>query len=252
VLRTERSRLVRTDAEVLVGVDTSRSMAASATAASPTRLDRARAIGNRLRAALADVPTGLATFTDRPLPVLLPTNDIAAFTSAVRDSLGIEDPPGLNTSTTISSFDAVAPFPLEGYFRPEAVRRVLVILTDAESTGFNEAGVRTSFGERPRTSVVLIRMGSPGERVFGPDGRPEPAYVPPPATGETLTRFLAATKGRAFGEHHVAAAVRAARRSLGTGPRTRLGTVSGRRDLAPWIVLAGVLPLGVVLRRRNL
>ena len=57
--------------------------------------------------------------------------------------------------------------------------------------------------------------------------------------------------GKAFGENDVAGAVRAARAALGTGPRERLGTVSGREDLAPYFVLAAIVPLGVVLRRRN-
>lgn len=252
VLRTERGRLVRLDAEVFVAIDTSRSMAASAFPSSPTRLDRARAIGERLRAALSDVPVGLGTFTDRPLPLLLPTSDEEAFTAVAEHSLGIEKPPGLSSGTTISSFDAVAPFPLEGYFGRDVVRRVLVVITDAESEGFNEAGVRVSFRERPRTAVVLVRVGSHDEHVYGPGGRPELAYIPPPASGETLDRFLAAVHGRAVGEHDVAGAVRAARATLGRGPQARVGAVSGRRDLAPWIVLAGVLPLGVVLRRRNL
>jgi hypothetical protein len=251
VLRQDRSRLVRTDAELLVAVDTSRSMAASTNAASPTRLDRARAIGYRLRAGLPSVPMGLATFTDRPLPILLPTDDAEAFTAAVHDSLGIEDPPGLTTSTTISSFDAVAPFPLEGYFSPKIKRRVLVIVTDAESTAFNEAGVRASFKARPRTAVVLIRMGAHGERVFGPDGAPESAYIPPPATGDTLRQFLSATRGKAFGEKRYESAITAARSALGTGPQARIGKSSNRRELAPWLVLAGVFPLGFVLRRRN-
>ena len=252
VLRQDRSRLVRTDAELLMAVDTSRSMAASGNAGSPTRLDRARAIGYRLRAALPEVPMGLGTFTDRPLPILLPTTDAEAFTAAVHDSLGIEQPPGLATSNTISSFDAVAPFPLEGYFGPRIKKRVLVIVTDAESTGFNEAGVRASFKARPRTAVVLVRMGTKGERVYGPNGAPESAYIPPPATGDTLKRFLSATGGKAFSESTSAGAVAAVRSALGTGPQARIGTDSSRRELAPWLVLAGVVPLGFVLRRRNL
>ena len=126
------------------------------------RLDRARRIALRIRAALTDVPTGLGTFTDRPLPLLLPTTDRDAFASTVERSLGIERPPGLQSSTTISSFDAVAPFPLEGYFSPTAKKRLLVILTDAESTGFNEPGVRKSFEAKPRTAVVLVRIGRAG------------------------------------------------------------------------------------------
>lgn len=244
----QRTRL---DAEAFVAVDISRSMKASRTAHSTPRLDRARRIALQIRAALPEVPTGLGTFTDRPLPLVLPTPNRPAFAAAVTRSLGIERPPGLQTSATISSFDAVAPFPLEGYFAPSAKKRLLVILTDAESTGFNEAGVRKSFEAKPRTEVVLVRIGRGGERVFGADGRPESAYIPPPATGLVLERFLDATHGRAYDEHHVAGAVQAARRALGTGPTATLGSTSGRHDLAPWLVLAGALPLGIVLRRRN-
>ena len=251
VLRKDRGRLVRTDAEAFVAVDISRSMAASATADSPMRLDRAKAIGYRLQAALPDVPIGLGTFTDRPLPIMLPTTDRDAFTASVRDSLAIEEPPGLATSTTISSFDAVAPFALEGYFAPKVERRVLIVVTDAESTSFNEAGVRTSFKAKPRTALVLVRVGGKNERVFSTDGVPESAYIPPPASGETLELFLSATRGKSFGEGDVGGAVAAVREALGNGPRARIGTVSDRRDLAPWLVLAGVFPLGFVLRRRN-
>jgi hypothetical protein len=252
VFRTEQPRVARLDAEALIAVDTSRSMRASPTSRSPTRLDRARRIAQEIRAALPEVPTGLGTFTDRPLPLLLPTPDRDAFTSVVRTSLGIERPPGLQSSTTISSFDAVAPFPLEGYFATSARKRLLVILTDAESTGFNEAGVRKSFEARPRTQVVLIRIGKTGERVFGPSGQPESDYIPPPATGATLASFLEATRGRAFDEHQIGGAERAAVAALGSGPTANLGSTTGRHDLAPWLVLAAVVPLGAVLRRRNL
>jgi hypothetical protein len=251
VLSHSRPHIARVDAEALVAVDISRSMKASASAHSPSRLDRARRIALEIRAALPEVPTGIGTFTDRPLPVVLPTPDRAAFTAAVTRSLAIEQPPGLQTAATISSFDAVAPFPLEGYFAPSAKKRLLVILTDAESTGFNEAGVRKSFDTKPQTVVVLIRIGRAGERVFGSGGRPESAYIPPPATGEILNHFLDATDGRGFDETHVHGAERAARQALGAGPTVDLGSASGRHDLAPWFVLAAVVPLGVVLRRRN-
>ena len=252
VLSSTTPRLARLDAEALVAVDTSRSMDASATAESDVRLDGARRIALRIRAALGDVPTGLGTFTDRPLPLLLPTTDRNAFAAAVEKSLGIERPPGLQSSTTISSFDAVAPFPLEGYFRPGARKRLLVILTDAESTGFNEPGVRKSFEAKPRTAVVLVRIGRSGERVFGASGQPESAYIPPPATGETLHDFLAATHGRAYPEDDVAGAEQAAVRAIGSGPTANLGSTTARHDLAPWLVVAAAVPLAIVLRRRNI
>jgi hypothetical protein len=251
VVSHSRPHVSRLDAEAFVAVDISRSMKASAAARSPSRLDRARRIALQIRSLLPEVPTGLGSFTDRPLPLVLPTPDRTAFAAAVTRSLGIERPPGLQTGTTISSFDAVAPFPLEGYFAPSARKRVLVILTDAESTGFNEAGIRKSFEAKPRTTVVLVRIGRTGERVFGANGRPENAYIPPPATGLTLERFLAATHGRAYDERHVGAAGQAARDALGSGPTVTLGSTSVRHDLAPWLVLAAAVPLGVVLRRRN-
>jgi hypothetical protein len=251
VVRHSRPHLSRLDAEAFVAVDISRSMKASATAHSASRLDRARRIALRIRSALPEVPTGIGTFTDRPLPLVLPTSDRAAFAAAVTKSLGIEQPPGLQSSTTISSFDAVAPFPLEGYFAPAAKKRLLVILTDAESTGFNEPGVRKSFEAKPRTAVVLIRIGRSGERVFDASGQPESAYIPPPATGSTLRSFLDATHGRAYDEGHVGGAERAAREALGSGPTVSLGTSTGGHDLAPWLVVAAAVPLGFVLRRRN-
>jgi hypothetical protein len=38
---------------------------------------------------------------------------------------------------------------------------------------------------------------------------------------------------------------------LGTGPRARIGTGHGTTDLAPYFVLAAIVPLAAVVRRRN-
>ncbi len=251
-LSSERARLTRLDAEAFVAVDTSRSMLAAGSPHTLTRLDRAKRIAGQLRAALEDTPTGVGTFTDRPLPLLLPSPDAEAFDSALAKAIGIERPPPRSTGVTISSFDAVASIPVAGYFRSSASRRLLVVITDAESEGFAVDTLRRDFAGPPRTGVVLVRVGSAREQVFGPTGVPEPAYVAPPGSGQALAGFLEATRGRAFGEHQVEGAIRAARAELGTGPRTRLGTVTSRTDLAPYLVIAAVLPLGVVLRRRNL
>jgi hypothetical protein len=252
VVHTERARLSRLDAEAFVAVDTSRSMLAAGSASSRTRLERAQAIAKQVRAGLIDTPMGVGTFTDRPLPLLLPSSDAEAFTAAVEKAIGIERPPPRSTGLTISSFDAVAPIPVSGYFRPGVPHKLLVLITDAESEDFDVGTLRYDFRARPRIGVVLIRVGGVGEQVFGPGGLPEPAYVAPPSTGRALAKFLRATHGHAFDEHDVGGALRVARATLGTGPHKRLGTVSGRTDLAPYFVLAAVFPLGVVLRRRNL
>jgi hypothetical protein len=251
IVRTERPRLTRRDAQAFVALDISRSMLASASLRAPSRIERAKAVADKLRAGLSDVPIGVATFTDRPLPLLFPTTSAGAFTATVAKAVAIERPPPRAQATTVTTFDAIGPLPGSGYFTPTIAHRVLFVVTDAESEGFDVDGVRQSFATRPRIDVVVVRVGSSKEQVYGPDGLPEPAYAPPPATDRSLKQFLKATHGKSFGESNVAGAVHAARTDLGTGPRERLGTVSGRKDLAPYFVLAAILPLGVVLRRRN-
>jgi hypothetical protein len=252
VVRTEHPRLTRRDAQAFVAIDISRSMLASPSFRAASRIERAKGIADRLRAGLADVPIGVVTFTDRTLPLLFPTTSAGAFTATVAKAVGIEHPPPRSQAQVVTTFDALAPLPGSGYFNPAIPHRVLFVVTDAESESFDVDGARYSFSAKPRIAVVVVRVGSTRERVFGPDGVPEPAYAPPPASDRLLAQFLAATHGKAFGERDVAGAVQAARSALGTGPRERLGTVSGRKDLAPYFVLAAILPLGVVLRWRNL
>jgi hypothetical protein len=252
VLRTERARLARRDAQVFVAVDVSRSMLAAASPTAHTRLDRAKMVAKRLRTALADVPVGVATFTDRPLPLLFPTVNRDAFASTVDRAIGVERPPPRSSALTVTAFDALAPIPSAGYFPAGLAHRLLVVVTDGESEGYDLGLVRESFAARPRIDVVVIRVAASGERVFGPDGLPESAYHPPPTSARALASFLTATHGRGFEENNLGGAVRAARAALGTGPSEQLGSISGRTDLAPWLVVAAAVPLALVLRRRNL
>ena len=251
VVRADRPRLTRQDAQAFVAIDISRSMLAARSAASSTRLERARRVADQVRARLADVPVGVATFTDRALPLLFPSASLASFTSTVSKAVGIELPPPRGESQTVTTFDALTGIPGSGYFAPGIRHRLLIVVTDGESEAIDADGIRQSFSGKLRPAVIVVRVGSTKERVFGPDGLAEPGYFAPPASGRTLRQFLAATHGRAFGEGDVGAIARAARASLGAGPRSRLGTISGRDDLAPYFVLAAVVPLALVLRRRN-
>jgi hypothetical protein len=63
VLAMEHGGLVRTDAEVYVVLDTSRSMLASSDPEADNRFERAQAVALRLRSALDDVPVGVASLT---------------------------------------------------------------------------------------------------------------------------------------------------------------------------------------------
>ncbi len=252
VLRTDRPQLARRDAQALVAIDISRSMLAAASATARTRIDRARAVADDLRARLADIPAGVATFTDRPLPLLFPTPNASAFTSTVAKAVGIERPPPRGTALTVTTYDALTPIPGAGYFTP-GIRAPAARCRHRRG----ERGLRRRRAPPElRRPAAHRRRPRPRrhhrERVFGPDGLAEPGYAPPAASAQALAQFLAVTHGRAFGEHELGQAAQAARAALGNGPRARLGAVAGRRDLAPYLVLAAALPLGLVLRRRNL
>jgi hypothetical protein len=249
VVRESHGRYLRTDAEAIFALDISRSMLAAESATAPNRLARAKKAATALRAAIPDVPAGVASFTDRILPNLFPTVDATAFAATVDRSIGIEHPPPGGSGLTITTFDALPSIVRDGYFTPGRKRRVLVILSDAESRDFDVAQLRSTL-RTPGLSIVLYRLGSTSERVFGREGLPEADYRPE-ATTQTVKELVDATGARAFGEGQLGAAGAAIRQDLGRGPRMRVGTQSSSTEVAPYLVLAAFAPLGLLLWRRN-
>ena len=250
VLHREVPQYARRDAEAIVAFDISRSMLAAPARTASSRLERATAIAKRLRARLADTPVGVASFTDRVLPHLFPSSDSSAFSATVSRAIGVEHPPPIGNNVTATGLDVLGDVVRMGYFTPGIAHRLLIVLTDGESRDFNPEAVRRAFSRRPPVKVIVVRVGSRDERVFGPDGLAEPTY-PPLEPKNGLARFLAATRGREFDARHLGAAVHAAHEDLGSGPRARLGTAAATTDLASFLVLAAALPLGLVLMRRN-
>jgi len=250
VVRDTHSRYLRTDAEAIFAIDVSRSMLAAGSPTGPTRIARAKKDAERLRAAIPDVPSGVASFTDRVLPNLFPTPDAATFEATAERSVGIERPPPGGNALTVTTFDALAAVSKDAYFTPGRPRRLLVILSDAESRDFDVGLVRRELGPRAGVRTVLVRIGSTREHVYGREGLPEADFRPEPTT-QVVSRFVDATGGRAFGEGDLGAAAVAVRAAVGHGPRVRTGTFSSTTDLAAYFVLAAVLPLGFLVRRRN-
>lgn len=251
VLESDRTRAERTDAEAWVVIDTSRSMLASAGAGSPTRFDRARGLARRLAEELPEVPIGLASMTDRVLPHVFPTSDTRVVAEALRESVGVERPgPTVSlTGTPTSTLDSLGSIPKLGYFAPTARKRLLVVLTDGESRPL-EQDLSGPYARRPEIATFLVRVGAQGERVFSA-GVAEDAYEPPEGVDAALGQVGQQVSGRVLSEDDAGAVVAAAREALGTGP-TRLRIIEGeRRALMPWVALAAVLPLGLVLVRRN-
>jgi hypothetical protein len=249
VITSARTVPQRSDVEVFVVVDTSRSMLASSGSGEPTRFDRAQEDVIALQDQLRDIPLGLASFTDRVLPHLFPTVDQRVFRETTREALGIErPPPSTSFGTNVTALDALGAVPTLAFFKPAAKKRALVVFTDGESQPVST--LATDFAGEPRIDVTLVRMGDAGERIWE-SGVAEAAYTPEAGAGETLAAAATAVRGRVLDEGDVSGAAAAVRAALGTGPTTPRRIEGNRQALMPYVALLAVFPLGFVLYRRN-
>jgi hypothetical protein len=246
----------RTDVAVLFVLDTSRSMAASLTPTSPTRLARAIKAAVALRAAIPQVPAGVATFTDRVLPDLLPVPDVAGFDAVLERAVTIEDPPPIAQAVRATNYGALDDIATGNYFEPRVTRRVIVLLTDGESNPFDPGALSRQLGVQEGYRFLSIRFWNANEAVFDANGRPEPAYHPDPTGRLLLGELAAALGGRSFEESQAGAAASYLRQIIGRGPTGRARRVLGQHALAPYlaalalaILLAVTLPLGLLRER---
>jgi hypothetical protein len=96
-----------------------------------------------------------------------------------------------------------------------------------------------------------VHVWRAGERVYL-RGKPDPGYHPDPRSGRAVSALASLLGGRVVAEGHVASAARDARRLLGPGTLAHVGAGLRVTALAPWLVLVSLVPLLVVLWRRNL
>jgi von Willebrand factor type A domain len=250
VITSARTVPQRSDAEVFVVVDTSRSMLASSGSGEPTRFERAQEHVILLQDRLRDVPLGLASFTDRVLPHLFPTVDQRVFRETTREALGIErPPPSTSFGTNVTALDALGAIPTLAFYKPAIKKRALVVFTDGESQPVST--LATDFAGEPSIDVTFVRMGDASERIWE-SGLAEAGYTPDPGAGETLAAAAAAVDGRVLEEGDVPGAAAAVRSALGTGPTAPRRIEGNRQALMPYVALLTILPLGFVLYRRNL
>lgn len=240
----------RVDAQVLVALDTSRSMLASAGRGQPTRFERATAAARRMREALGDVPVGIASLTDRVLPLLLPSSNPKSFDSVLRYSIGIDRPASDQAQDTLATDLGTTRFFATGNFFRGARRRILVLFTDAETKRY-DVGQLTGAFAGSGVETILVRFWGERERVYGPDGA-EQAYVPDPGSAGEAEHYAELVRGEAFDEKELATAIQAVRSKLGSKSSiTRVKTVD-IQPLGPFVLLLALLPLSFLLVRRNL
>jgi len=239
-LRLPQRTAVRTRSEVLYVVDVSRSMAAAPSAAGETRLARARAVVRALHAAAADVPSGLAGMTDRVLPYLYPTADGAVFDATLRQSVRVEAPPPQEVSRNATSFGSLSSLARNGWFDRSAQWRTCVLVTDGESRSYDPSAVAESL-TAVRCRLVVVRVGSGADRVFGADGVPEAGYAPDPAAAQDVRALAQAVGGRAFDAGDTAGAAHAVASAAERGPAGHATERIAAHALAPWLALAALL-----------
>ncbi|MDX6486225.1 MAG: hypothetical protein QOF43_1378 [Gaiellaceae bacterium] len=249
-LRTTHRQDVRTQSQVLFVVDVSRSMAASQTLGGPTRLSRARNDVARLRAAVPDVPSGLAGLTDRVLPYLFPTASTISFDETLRRSVLVETPPPQQVSTNATTFAALALLARDGFFQRSVATRTCVLVTDAETRSYPTESVARALAGPRGCRLLVVRVGGAGDSVFGADGTPEAGYAPDPAAPASAQQLAEATGGRAFDEGSLGAAASALRTAAEVGPVRREAARATTQALAPYAAgLATLVILALVLVR---
>jgi hypothetical protein len=251
VVVRQRSLTQRADAQAFFVFDTSLSMSARAGRGAPTRLDRARRDAQHILPTLGDIPVGIATMTDRVLPDLMPTTDLGLVGRTLQQSLGINRPPPSQQyrgkATTLQALFTISSSHL---FAPGVTHQILVVFTDGESNPLPQ-GVAFALAQQMKIPPLFVHTWSPSERIYV-HGRLDPRYVPDPASTGVLSQFAELTHGHVFGEHDLGALERTIHAEAGGRPATTQVLDYARIALAPWFVLAGVVPLGFLFWRRNL
>ena len=249
VVAESRTLPERTDAEVFVAIDISRSMLASASDGEATRFERARQIALDLRQELPDVPIGVASMTVGLLPHLFPTTDQRVFAATLGDTLNVGQVwTGLGGSIA-TSIEAIGAAPRLNYFPPTAEKRVLVVLTDGESLPLAR-DLASDFSKEPRVEPILVHVWDAGEQVFS-GGIPEASYVPDPGSRAILDTVAREIDGTVIDESDAGVLAGRVRSAIGTGPTVEREQEGERRALMPWVTLLTVVPLGFLLLRRN-
>jgi hypothetical protein len=241
----------RDDVQAFVVVDTSTSMTARTGPGGATRLERAKHEAEEVVSKLGDIPVGVATMTDRVLPDLMPTTNAVLIRRVLEQSVGIDRPPPSQIYRgRATTFSALYPVPNANFYSPGVRHRILVVFTDGEATPIHSA-IGYDLARAMTVHPLFVRVWAPTERIYV-HGRVDPRYRPDPASARALGRFATAAHGQVFSESDLNGLAETIRAEAGSDPVTTNVLGYARVALAPWFLLAGVLPLAFLLYRRNL
>lgn len=244
---TDKPKLVRSDVEIIVLCDNSRSMLAASSPKGPTRWDRFLFLAANLRKAIPEAAMGLTCFTDRPLPYLFPTTDEEPFLRTLTQTLGVGKPPpksgSLVTTSTTSSFEALSTMADSGFFSPDPVkhkRRIIILMTDGEMVDFQPDSYRIALAQN-HIRLVIVHIWRNGERVFW-KGKLEP-YRSDPQSRDAIMRLANATNASVYADSEAGSIASGVRSAMGKGPMR----IEGKRRTATPIAWYGWIGLTLLV-----
>jgi hypothetical protein len=229
--------------QVFVVIDSSASMRAGR----PMRFARATAAAVRIRDDLVGTPVGLASVTDRVLPHIFPTIDREDYLATLHQALGIDRPPPSKARRQASTYGALSVLGSARFFANTKGPRVAVLLTDGETREFDPGAVARAL-THARVKLVIVRFWKAGERIAG-----DPVYRADQASAIQAQAIATQMQVPTFDEDHLGDALRAVRGALGNQQRRMPPrATSTSRPLAPFAMMAALVPLGLLVWRRNL
>jgi hypothetical protein len=261
---------VRASTEAIFVLDVSRSMEAGPGQHAPNRLSQAKADAVELRDAIPDVPAGVSSLTTVLLPELFPTPDEQSFVQTIDGSLAVLKPPPPDFQPVATSFDPLGALGSQGFYKPTTRDRIVVLLTDGESGPFDARGVAAGlessstsqplFGQPSRSiagriKLVIVRVGTAVDRIYESAGGIDPSYRPALNAADLVSELARVTAGVAFSADELAKATSTLRADAGTLPAHPSHTAAAQTAttrLAPYVALAAILPLALLVWRRNL
>ncbi len=227
------------NAEVLVVMDVTRSMLARRAPSHPSRLERARTVAKRLRAALPETRVGVASLTDRVLPHLFPTLGENSFAAVIDRAIGIERPPPDRRSRRATALLALGDLGRVAFFNRDTERKLAVVLTDGETIPVDFEALRDRLANG-RVSTVFVQVWRGDEVVFDENGERDPAYRPDPTSSRSLaSRRRRSGRARAQRGRHTGA-----RRGRARADRLRAAGAAGQAARVEGARAAGA-PRGV-------
>ena len=184
--------------------------------------------------------------TDRVLPHIFPTIDHDDYLTTLRESIGIDRPPPSRSRLQASGFDALGALGRSRFFTNDTGARVAVLLTDGESRAFAPgsvaAALRAAHVRRHHRALLARRRADRRRHVYRAD----------PASATAVGALARSLRAKTFEESELGDAARAVERALGPAERPLPPkAASTSRPLAPYAMLAALLPLGFLLWRRN-